>query len=125
MRSDDDDTRVDVLSLEGFRTTLEGRLVEAESLRTSLVTQLDQISPLLGDLPDAFSVDPHYATLRDEHFDCVTALINALNATKDALATIIENYRTNEARLSAKATDIAATLGEIGGSNHGENAHAG
>jgi hypothetical protein len=124
MRTGDDGTRVDVLSLEDFRTTLEGRLADAQNFQTKVMAQLDQVAPQLGSLPDATYVSGRYASLCQEHLDRLNVLINALIATKDALTTIITNYRTNEARLTANATDIAATLDEIGGSD-GENAHAG
>ena len=117
-------TMVDVLSLEGFQTTLDARLDEAESVKTNLVELLRRTEPELGDLADARYVCRRYKSLYDQHLNRVATLIDAINATKTALATIINNYTTNEARQTANAVDIADALGEISGTQDGEQRHA-
>ena len=117
-------TTVDVLSLEGFQATLDGRLDEAESVKTSLVELLRRTEPELGDLADARYVCRRYKSLYDQHLNRVITLIDALAATKAALTTIIQNYTTNEARQTANALDIADALGGISGTQDGEHRHA-
>ena len=117
-------TMVDVLSLEGFQTTLDARLDEAESVKTNLVELLRRTEPELGDLADARYVCRRYKSLYDQHLNRVATLIDAINATKTALATIINNYTTNEARQTANAVDIADALGAISGTQDGEQRHA-
>ena len=58
---------VDVLSLEEFGATLEARLSEAESVRTSLIEVLARTAPQLGGLPDATYVSERYQALYDQH----------------------------------------------------------
>src|SRR5215831_17787901 len=106
----DDPRLVDVLSLEGFRSTLDGRLAEAISVRTSLNELVHRSDPKLGNLPDGVHVGKRYETLYQQAIDRVTRLINAIHATKTALDTIIETYTTNEARLTANAQDIGDAL---------------
>jgi len=120
----DETSRVDVLSLEGFRTTLDRRLSEAESVKTCLVEQLRRTRPRLGDLADADHICIRYQTLYDQHLNRVTLLIDALEATRDALTTIIDNYETNEARQTASAVDIADALGTASGVHGGGYTHA-
>src|ERR1044071_10484558 len=87
MLTSDGTSRVDVLSLEDFRTTLEGRLSEAETLRICLVEQLRTTAPKLGELPDAEYVRRRYKALYDHYIERVTTLIDALIATRAALTT--------------------------------------
>lgn len=117
-------TMVDVLSLEGFQTTLDARLDEAESVKTNLVELLRRTEPELGDLADARYVCRRYKSLYDQHLNRVATLIDAIDATKTALATIINNYTTNEARQTANAVDIADALGAISGTQDGEQRYA-
>jgi hypothetical protein len=120
----DDRTIVDVLTLEDFKVTLEARLDEANAVRTALIDGMGRVAPKLGTFQDATYVQERYLTLYDQHLDRVTGVIRALEATRDAITTIIENYRTNEARLVANANDIADALGAISG-GHGELTDAG
>jgi hypothetical protein len=113
---------IDVLSLEGFMTTLEGRLTEAQSVRTALTDLLRRSEPRLGDLADADHIRIRYRTLYDQHVNRVNLLIDSLEATRDALSTIITNYTTNEARQTASAMAIDNALGAIMGVNHGGSA---
>ena len=115
---------IDVLSLEDFRTTLDRRLDEARSVKTCLVEVLRRTQPKLGDLADADHICIRYQTLYDQHLNRVTLLIDALEATRDALSTIISNYQTNEARQTASAVDIANALGSASGVHGGGNTNA-
>lgn len=110
---------VDVLSLEGFQATLDARLSEAESVRTSLLEVLQRTAPQLGTLPDAAHVSERYQTLYDQHVAGIDVLLNALRATGEALASIIETYQTNEARLTANANEIADALTSASGAPNG------
>jgi hypothetical protein len=110
---------VDVLSLEGFQTLLDARLTEAESVRTSLIEVLARTAPQLGGLPDATYVSERYQTLYDQHVAGIDVLLNALRATKEALASITETYQTNEARLTANANEIADALTSASGASNG------
>ena len=49
----------------------------------------------------------------------IDVLLNALRATQDALASIIETYRTTEARLTANANEIADALTSASGAPNG------
>jgi hypothetical protein len=120
----DETSMVDVLSLEDFRAKLEGRLSEAHSVRTTMVELLRRKEPRLGDLPDADHICIRYQALYDQHLNRVTLLIDALEATRDALSTIMTNYTTNEARQMASASAIGDALGAITGVNDGGHAHA-
>ena len=110
---------VDVLSLEGFQVTLDGRLSEAESVRTSLLEVLHRTAPQLGTLADATYVSERYQALYDQHVAGIDVLLNALRATQEALASIIETYRTTEARLTANANEIADALTSASGAPNG------
>jgi hypothetical protein len=119
-----DTSMVDVLSLEDFRATLDRRLDEAKSVKTCLVELLRRTQPRLGDLADADHIRIRYQTLYDQHLNRATLLIDALEATRDALTTIIGNYQTNEARQTASAIDIADALGAASGVHGGGNTNA-
>ena len=108
---------VDVLSLEDFKLTLDARHDEAIALKRSLTEALGKTQPQLGTLQDANYVRDRYTALHEQHLDRVSGLIRAIEATRDAITIIIENYRTNEARLVANANDIADALGAISRSN--------
>lgn len=119
-----DRTMVDVLSLEEFRLTLDARLTEAQSARTTMVEVLRRTRPALGDMSDATYVEDRYLALYDQHLDRIIRLIHAIEATLDAITTIIDNYQTNEARLVADARDIADALGGVSGVPDGDRANA-
>jgi hypothetical protein len=106
----DDTTRVDVLSLEDFRATLAVRLQEAESILTKLTTELRGRKPALGTFQDGTTKATEYAALHDQHVDRVNRLKRAIIAAQAATSTIIDNYRTTEARNGASASDIANRL---------------
>lgn len=114
-------TSVDVLSLEDFRTTLDARLSEAESLLTKLTATLRGRPPRLGDFVDATSTSTRYEGLHAEHIDRVQRLIRAINAARAATDTIMASYRTVEARNAASATDIGNALGDVNGAINGQH----
>jgi hypothetical protein len=113
----DNKTNVDVLSLDNFRTTLDARLDEAHSVQTNLTQLVREKPPKLGTLPDAAYVSDRYLTLYEQYHDRVGALIRAIAATRMAITTIIDNYRTTEARLAADAADIADLLRDVSASS--------
>ena len=123
--SPNDRTVVDVLSLEGFRSTLDARMSEAIALRTTLTEQMGRTPPSLGNLPDADYVGQRYLDLYDQHLDRVNRIIGALEATQTAIATIIDNYETSEARRVADAAKIADALGAVSGVPDGDRTDAG
>jgi len=107
-------TLVDVLSLEGFQSTLDARLSEALAIRTTLTEQMGREAPKLGNFPDAHYVGQRYLDLYDQHLDRVARVISAIEATRDAITTIIDNYETDEALRVADAKKIADALGDVG-----------
>jgi hypothetical protein len=120
-----DRTVVDVLTLEGFKLTLEARLSEAQALKTTLTEQMGRTPPSLGTLPDADYVRDRYLGLYDEHVDRVGRIIGALEVTRDAITTIIENYKTNEELRLADVKRIADALGAVSGVPDGDRTDAG
>jgi hypothetical protein len=115
-------TKVDILSLEDFRRALNGRLTEAETLLKT-VTSSAAARPPLGGFVDAKRITDSHHTRQDEQVARVRRLIDAIGAAQAATDTIISNYRTTEARNAANSADIANVLGGVqkalGGSNNG------
>jgi hypothetical protein len=105
---------VDVLSLEGFKATLDARMSEAIAIRTTLTEQIGRTPPKLGNLPDADYVGGRYLDLYDQHLDRISRVISAIEATRTAITTIIDNYETDEALRVADAKKIADALGDVG-----------
>jgi hypothetical protein len=116
-------TTVDVLSLEDFHTTIAGRLAEAQSLLTTLTTTL-QGTPQLGGFEDANTAAGRHGDLHGEHVTAVGRLIDAVTAAQTATATILENYRSTEARNAANAADIATIMQPVGEVLNGGDTHA-
>lgn len=106
-------TTVDVLSLEDFQVTLNARLVEVESALHKLSTEMRGRPPALGGFHDATVQARKFERFHDEQLARVKRLKRALLAAKKATATILENYRTTEARNAANSADIAALLGDV------------
>jgi ABC-type transporter Mla subunit MlaD len=119
----DEKTLVDVLTLEEFRSNLEARLSEAQSVLTSFRDVLRDTQPALGGLRDAEYVGGRYRGLHDEHLDRVRGLVLAIEATRGAIATIIDNYRTTEERLTATASAIGDALNDASGALDGGRPH--
>jgi len=115
-------TKVDILSLEDFRRALDVRLTEAESLLRT-VTTATAARPPLGAFYDAQRVTGVHDTRQDEQARRVRRLIEAIRAAQSATDTIIRNYRTTEARNKANSADIADVLGGVsialGGAKNG------
>ncbi|MEV0713276.1 hypothetical protein [Asanoa sp. NPDC050611] len=115
-------TKVDILSLEDFRKALDARLTEAETLLKT-VTGSAAARPPLGGFVDARRFTDAHDTRQDEQVARVRRLIDAIRAAQKATDTIMSNYRTTEARNAANSADIANALGGVqqalGGSSNG------
>jgi hypothetical protein len=115
-------TKVDILSLEDFRLALNARLTEAESLLKT-VTGSAAARPPLGAFADATRITSQHHTRQDEQATRVRRLIEAIRAAQSATDTIISNYRTTEERNTANSADVANVLGGVtkalGGSSNG------
>jgi hypothetical protein len=105
-------TKVDILSLEDFRRALDRRLTEAESLLKT-VTGSATARPPLGAFADAKRITDVHHNRQDEQAGRVRRLIEAIRAAQSATDTIIGNYRTTEARNAANSADIASVLGGV------------
>ena len=105
-------TKVDFLSLEDFRKALDARLTEAETLLKT-VTGSAAARPPLGRFADATRITDAHDTRQDEQAARVRRLIDAIRAAQKATDTIIDNYRTTEARNAANSADIASALGGV------------
>lgn len=108
-----DRARVDVLALEDFHRNLDARLSEVDSAIRKLGTEMGATAPALGTFTDARQRINRYTTLRGEHLDRLKRLRTAITAAQTATATILNNYRTAEARNRASAADIASVLGGV------------
>jgi ABC-type transporter Mla subunit MlaD len=106
-------TSVDVLTLEEFNATLTSRLSEAQALLTKFNTDLAGRAPALGTFVDGLHTARLYADLRRASVQRVERLIDAIVAVQTATGTILDNYRTTEARNHANAADIARVLGDV------------
>ena len=105
-------TKVDILSLEDFRRALDARLTEAEALLKT-VTGSATARPPLGAFADAKRITDVHHNRQDEQAGRVRRLIEAIRAAQSATDTIISNYRTTEARNAANSADIASVLGGV------------
>ena len=108
----DEMTRVDVLSLEDFRRTLDIRLIEAQNLLTHL-TDTIPAHPPLGGFFDANDTAAEHASRHSTQVVKVRRLVSAIKAAQAATDTIIDNYTTTEARNNANSADIAGVLGGV------------
>jgi len=109
----DQQTRVDVLSLEDFHAALVLRLGEADTVLATLNGTLACRTPSLGTFADANTSKTSYSGLYYQTLDRVTRLRKAILAAKTATEKIMANYHTAEERNAASATDIAAVLGDV------------
>lgn len=109
----DETNKVDILSLEDFRKTLDYRLSSAQSVLTALNGALANGEAQLGTFADANSAAWKYKMTHEEHVKCAQQLISAIEAAQTATDTIIRNYTTTEARNKANSADIASVLGGI------------
>jgi ABC-type transporter Mla subunit MlaD len=109
----DENTTVDVLSLEDFHRTLAARLDEANAVLATMTSQLQGKPPALGGFQDATRTSGRYQTLHTEHVTRAQRLVDAVAAAQAATVAIIRNYRTTEARNEANAKDIARTMRSV------------
>lgn len=107
------DTRVDILSLEDFRKTLDARLSAARSVLSTLNGSLGNGQIKLGAFDDANTAARSYQSVHSIHVARIQRLISAIEAARTATDTIIRNYKTAEARNKANVADIAAALGGV------------
>lgn len=117
----DGTSRVDLLTLEEFRSRLDSRLTDAKAL----VQKLNGMKkPALGTFTDAHSTGSDYETLHRQHLQRAGRLVEAIEAAQRATDSIMRNYRTTEARNTASQADIRKALGDVtlklGGSTDGQ-----
>lgn len=115
------DTRVDILSLEDFRKTLDVRLASAQSVLSTLNGTLANGTIKLGGFAHATSTASAYQRTHAAHIDRIKRLISAIETARDATDTIIRNYSTTEARNRANAAEIASVLGGVDSALNGED----
>ena len=115
----DDNTQVDVLTLEDFRATLNARLTEAQSIVNTLQTKLAH-GPTLGTFQDANTTKTWYSNAYQQHVQRATRLVDAIKAAQFATDRIIRDYTTTEARNAATQADIARALGNVQSTLDGE-----
>jgi hypothetical protein len=104
--------RVDILSLEDFRRSLDTRLTAAKDLVTTLETGVTARPPLGGFL-DAGDTATSHATRHTALLDRMRRVVTAIEAAQSATDVIINSYRTTEARNAANAEDISAALAGV------------
>jgi hypothetical protein len=109
----DNNTRVDVLSLEDFHATLGARLAEATAILTKLETELRDRPPALGTFEDGQRQASDYSTLYQQHVERAGRLKSAIEAAQAATATIIANYHSTEELNRSSAIDIGNQLGGV------------
>jgi ABC-type transporter Mla subunit MlaD len=114
------DTRVDILSLEDFRKTLDARLASAQSVLSTLNGKLGNGTIKLGGFAHATSTAAAYQRTHSAHIARIQRLISAIETARGATDTIIRNYSTTEARNKANAADIASVLGGVDSALDGE-----
>ncbi|GIF14956.1 hypothetical protein [Actinoplanes teichomyceticus] len=110
----DQRTRVDVLSLEDFHSTLTARLAEADFVLRKIDNELQCRPPELGRFADGSAATTQYNELLQQHRTRALRLRAAISAAQEATSSIIANYTTTEARNRANASAIAAALGGVG-----------
>jgi hypothetical protein len=103
---------IDVLSLEDFEATLNGRLAEADFLMRQ-IESLRTNDPGLGLFDDASKAKTEHDRWVREAADRLQRLQRSLQAAKTATNTILTNYKTTEARNAANANDIAGAMAGV------------
>lgn len=103
---------IDVLSLEDFEATLNGRLAEADFLMRQ-IQSLQTNDPGLGLFDDANRAKTDHDRWVQEAADRLQRLQRALMAAKTATNTILTNYKTTEARNAATSNDIASAMAGV------------
>lgn len=106
----DGTNRVDLLTLEEFRSRLDSRLTDAKAL----VQKLNHMSkPALGTFQDANSTRGDYDSVHLQHVQRATRLVSAIEAAQSATDSIIRNYKTTESRNAASQAEIRRALGDV------------
>lgn len=106
----DGTNRVDLLTLEEFRSRLNSRLGDAKAL----VQKLDQMSsPALGTFQDANTTVQGYQNVHRQHVQRAHRLVSAIEAAQSATDSIIRNYKTTESRNAATQAEIRRALGDM------------
>ncbi|MET7396802.1 hypothetical protein ABZS66_25295 [Dactylosporangium sp. NPDC005572] len=106
----DGNSRVDLLTLEEFRTRLDSRLTDARAL----VTKLNGMSkPKLGTFTDAQTIGNNYDRVHSQHLTRAKRLVAAIEAAQKATDDIMRNYHTTESRNTANQADIRNLLGDV------------
>jgi len=110
--------RIDTLSLEDFHARLDGHLAEAQRILRTLTHDIEHVKPPLGTFQDGRATTSAYEAVHTQEIIRAERLVAAIQATKDATASILANYQTTEAQNKANAADIAAHLGGVGQAMH-------
>jgi hypothetical protein len=106
----DGTNRVDLLTLEEFRSRLDSRLADAKAL----VQTLNAMStPQLGTFQDANTTRDNYTRVHRQHVQRANRLVAAIEAAQSATDSIIRNYKTTEARNAASQAEIRRALGDV------------
>ncbi|MEV0135858.1 hypothetical protein AB0H83_46385 [Dactylosporangium sp. NPDC050688] len=106
----DGTNRVDLLTLEEFRSRLDGRLDDAKEL----VRKLNSMNkPALGTFLDAKATGADYDRVHRQHVQRATRLVSAIEAAQSATDSIIRNYKTTESRNAASQAEISQALGDV------------
>jgi hypothetical protein len=106
----DGTNRVDLLTLEEFRSRLNSRLTDAKALVQTLNTMS---RPALGTFQDAHTTTSDYDRVHRQHVQRANRLVSAIEAAQSATDSIIRNYKTTEARNAASQAEIRQALGDV------------
>lgn len=107
-------TRVDLLSLEDFQSTLDRRLSQVDRILETLRHDLAGRKPALGTFEHGRATAHRYEQLRGQHIDRMVQLRTALTAARQATTEILHRYRSAEERNAADVDDIAGRLHGVG-----------
>jgi hypothetical protein len=106
----DGTNRVDLLTLEEFRSRLDSRLTDAKAL----VQKLTSMSkPAFGTFQDANKTAGDYDRVHRQHVQRANRLVSAIEAAQTATDSIIRNYKTTESRNTASQAEISKVLGDV------------
>ncbi|HEY3505126.1 MAG TPA: hypothetical protein VGN37_20365 [Actinocatenispora sp.] len=106
-------TVVDVHSLEDFTTALDNHHSAAASMLKTIEDKLLNAKPKLGDFPDGVDTQDYYSTMAAEYHTRIKRLKTAIEAAQRATKSILDTYKTAEARNDASAQDIARTMSPV------------
>ena len=106
----DGTNRVDLLTLEEFRSRLNDRLDNAKELLQKLNAMG---KPALGTFLDAKTTAADYDRVHRQHVQRASRLVSAIEAAQSATDSIIRNYKTTESRNAASQAEIRRALGDV------------